>query len=107
MWESSKAQNRVDKSGKVSVAGKQEEREREWREMDLRGAKGQIDHGLDAHGKDFNFILSEMGNDGRILHGRVLCELCIFKESTLAAVYSRLEEEGEASGVWTQGVYIQ
>lgn len=30
-----------------------------------------------------------------------------FKESTLAAVYSRLEEEGEASGVWTQGVYIQ
>lgn len=61
-------------------------REREMHEMDLRGAKGQIDHGLDAHGKDFNFILSEMGSDSRILHSTVLCELCIFKESTLAAV---------------------
>lgn len=56
--------------------------------------------------KGFQLYPSEMGNDGRVLYSGVLCELWVFKKSTLAAVYSRLEEEGEDQwSVDTKGVY--
>lgn len=45
LWEGSKAQSKIDISGKAIVAGKYEGRY----EMGLRGEMGQIYQGLDGH----------------------------------------------------------
>lgn len=44
-------------------------------EIGLRGVMGQIDHGLMAIAKNFNFITNEMGSHMRVLNSGVLCEL--------------------------------
>lgn len=102
----SKAQSRVNKSRKFSV-DENMKRGREWHEMDLRVGMGQIDHGLDDHGKDFNFILVKW----EVMGGFYTVESCVSFEFLKRALWLLCivdwRKKVRTSRVWTQRVYIQ